>query len=366
MKSYVEKYLGDTRPVPESHLEHHGVMGMKWGKRNAETLARYARDAGKSVSRGAKATIGAVARGSKAVKRKISSAVTGAKVKLETAKKERIRRSIDGAYARGDAKTLNRYVAKFSDAELSKINARLDSTSKLRAAADKIEKAKVEAKQAKLAAIAKKKTERDRAKIDEAIRKGDVKKLYKYRKKMSDKDLDTALARIDKMSSVESKFKEARPGIMKKKEFKSYTKALLSGDSAGLTKHISKMTTDEVKAANQRLLAIAVLRNGGFNPVGKGGVVTPAPAEYLRPVGSAPEKKSGGAGKVAIKVAKGAGKLAGKAAAATVKGTGKLIKGAAKGVVKLGKADYYADHPTDYFRDAFSGMSLDEIYDKYY
>lgn len=43
-------YLVHYEDGSDGYLSHHGVKGMKWGVRNAETIARYSRQAKRSVS----------------------------------------------------------------------------------------------------------------------------------------------------------------------------------------------------------------------------------------------------------------------------------------------------------------------------
>ena len=202
MKSYVEKYLGDTRPVPENYLEHHGVMGMKWGKRNAETLARYARDAG---SRGVKAVREAVSKGSKGVAKKLDAA--GRTVK-----------SLGGKALKGIPKVIK----KASAMHASYV----------------------------------------RHKIDKASRNGDMVTVYKYRKKMSGIELSEALSRADKYSKIQSQLRQGKPTPkpMSKRQYKKYTKAYLKGKQAKIAKYTAKLTTDELRDIKDRLSYLESLK----------------------------------------------------------------------------------------------------------
>lgn len=204
MKSYVEKYLGDARPVPENYLEHHGVMGMKWGKRNAETLARYARDAG---SRGVKAVREAVSKGSKGVAKKLDAA--GRTVK-----------SLGGKALRGIPKVIKKASAMH--------------------------------------------TSYVRHKIDKAIRNGDMATVYKYRKKMSGIELNEAISRADKYSKIQSRLTvrqgKPTPKPMSKRQYKKYSKAYLKGNQAKIAKYTAKLTTDELKDIQARLKYLESLK----------------------------------------------------------------------------------------------------------
>lgn len=74
----------------DDYLEHHGVMGMKWGQRNAETLRKYGLAGGHTTKKAAKTVGSAVKTAGSASVRKVSlaggKAVTYVKTKHDARK----------------------------------------------------------------------------------------------------------------------------------------------------------------------------------------------------------------------------------------------------------------------------------------
>ena len=231
----------------DDFLEHHGIVGMKWGVRRFQNKDGGLTPAGR-VRRGLKKTGSALAGGGKALGKKTAKAgVTTAKFlksvpgKLKKHHDERVEKAIEKAIQEGDGSTLAKYKSRMSTKQLDEANKRMESMYKL--AASTGDKFKWSIKHP-FDTVGK-----QQARLQDAIQRGDSQYLEKHFSNLSDKDLARAKGRMATLADIQERAEEARKNSLGGKveeAAKTVGKAGLKASVAG-AKTAAKVAASGIK-----------------------------------------------------------------------------------------------------------------------